>query len=124
MSSLLAKYPLTTVVQATKVTRQHTPIRTLRTPFSALNQSRARKTEVRTPPFTYEKQYDFSYEPVANSFGNHTYVVSQPDTTARYFEVPHGAYSTSSPYKVSLCLVVLLAGTDGENSSDMMCNDL
>jgi len=122
MSSLLTKYPLTSVVQATKVTRQHTPIRTLRTPFNALKQLHARKTEAQTPPFTYEKQHDFSYEPLANSFGNQTYVASQPDTTARYFEVPRGAYPTSSPYKVSLCLVVLLTGTDGESSSDMMCN--
>ena len=124
MSSLLTKYLLTSVVQATKVTHQHTPIRTLRTPFNALKQLHARKTEAQTPPFTYEKQHDFSYEPLANSFGNQTYVASQPDTTARYFEVPRGAYPTSSPYKVSLCLVVLLTGADGESSSDMMCNVL
>jgi len=124
MSSLLAKYSLTPFVQATKVTRQHTPIRTLFTPFNALKQLHARKTEAQTTPFTYEKQYDFSCEPLANSFGNHTYVVSQPDTSAKHFEVPCGAYPVSSPYQVSLCPMVLLAGTDGESSSEMMCNDL
>jgi len=118
---MFARYSLTTIVRATKVTPRHTPIRTLHTPFEQLH---VRKTEAQTTPLTYEKQYDFSYEPLAISYGDHTYVVSQPDTTVRHYEVPCGAYPISSPYQVSLCLEVVPTGIDDESSSDSMCNNL
>ena len=104
MSSLLAKYSLVTVARVNNVTRQHAPIRLFHTPFVALNQSHVQqaqqqKAEAQTTPFTYEKHYDVSYEPLATSSGHRTYVVSQPDMSARYYEVPSGAYPTSSPYE-------------------------
>lgn len=46
----------------------------------------------------YDKQYDFSHEPVVSHNGQHTYVVSQPDPAHTPYEVPSGAYPTSAPY--------------------------
>lgn len=46
----------------------------------------------------YEKQFDSSPEPVRSPSGRRTYVVSEPDTSSKYYEVPSGAYPTSAPY--------------------------
>lgn len=96
-----------TAARTASSARQYAPIRSFHSPFVVLGQARAPKaqqsqsqpTEAQTNPFTvYEKQYDFSYEPLTTSFGNRTYVVSQPDASASHYEVPSGAYPTSSPY--------------------------
>ncbi|KAF9046900.1 hypothetical protein BDZ89DRAFT_941940, partial [Hymenopellis radicata] len=49
-------------------------------------------------PGWYDKQYDFSHEPVVSHSGQHTYVVSQPDPSSTHYHVPSGAYPTSAPY--------------------------
>jgi hypothetical protein len=46
----------------------------------------------------YEKQHDSSPEPVHTPSGRRTYVVSEPDASSKYYEVPSGAYPTSAPY--------------------------
>lgn len=46
----------------------------------------------------YEKQHDSSPEPVHSPSGRRTYVVSEPDASSKYYEVPSGAYPTSAPY--------------------------
>lgn len=46
----------------------------------------------------YEKQSDSSPEPVNSPSGRRTYVVSEPDASSKFYEVPSGAYPTSAPY--------------------------
>ncbi|KAF8223838.1 hypothetical protein L208DRAFT_1411247 [Tricholoma matsutake] len=46
----------------------------------------------------YEKQFDSSPEPVHSPSGRRTYVVSEPDTSSKFYSVPSGAYPTSAPY--------------------------
>ena len=45
----------------------------------------------------YEKHYDVPSE-VTSHAGYRTYVVSEPDESNRHYQVPAGAYPTSSPY--------------------------
>jgi hypothetical protein len=45
-----------------------------------------------------EKQLDHSAEPFLTHAGTRTYVVSQPDATSKHYQVPSGAYPTSTPY--------------------------
>ncbi|KAF5359295.1 hypothetical protein D9756_003214 [Leucocoprinus leucothites] len=106
MSSFLRTLAKSSITTARTVTRQYTPIRSFHSPFVVLGQARATnkvsqgeaQQQQQNSPMTYEKQYDFSYEPLTTSFGNRTYVVSQPDASASHYEVPSGAYPTSSPY--------------------------
>lgn len=104
MSSFLRPFAQCSAAVA-RNTRQYAPIRAFHSPYVALGQAQTpRKAQSQQPeaqanPFAiYEKQYDFSYEPLTTSFGNRTYVVSQPDASASHYEVPSGAYPTSSPY--------------------------
>ena len=46
----------------------------------------------------YEKENDYAHEPFQSLSGHRTYVVSEPDASFRHYEVPAGAYPTSSPY--------------------------
>ncbi|KXN81330.1 hypothetical protein AN958_05185 [Leucoagaricus sp. SymC.cos] len=99
MSSFLR--PLTkSSASATRGARISAPIRSFHSPFAVLGPAHKTQQNVDvTNPYTiYEKQYDFSPEPVATSSGTRTYVVSQPDASASHYEVPSGAYPTSSPY--------------------------
>jgi hypothetical protein len=47
----------------------------------------------------YEKQLDHSPQPTTSDSGTQTYVVSEPDPSDKYYEVPSGAYSTTTPYQ-------------------------
>lgn len=103
MSSFLRTLAKSSTVVA-RSARQHAPIRSFHSPYVVLGQT-SRKAQVQQPqpeaanPFAiYEKQSDFSHEPLTPSAGNRTYVVSQPDASASHYEVPSGAYPTSSPY--------------------------
>ncbi|GLB40469.1 hypothetical protein LshimejAT787_0803400 [Lyophyllum shimeji] len=78
--------------------RPSAPVRAFHSPFAALGDSPLTSTSHPTPATVYEKQTDFSSEPVALHGGSRTYVVSQPDVSSKYYEVPSGAYPTSSPY--------------------------
>ncbi|KAJ3572561.1 hypothetical protein NP233_g3013 [Leucocoprinus birnbaumii] len=105
MSSFLRPLAKSTTTAA-RIIRQNAPIRSFHSPYVVLGQARSSNASAtpsqqqgqETSRFTYEKQYDFSYEPLTTSFGNRTYVVSQPDASASHYEVPSGAYPTSSPY--------------------------
>jgi len=70
-------------------------------PFVVLNDN----SPLTSPPSStstvspvYEKQFDFSPEPVDSPSGGRTYVVSEPDASSKFYEVPSGAYPTSAPY--------------------------
>ncbi|RDB25866.1 hypothetical protein Hypma_006816 [Hypsizygus marmoreus] len=91
MSSSFRVASKTSRILSRAVRRPSAP-RSLHTPFAVLGNS-----PIMSPPapVTYEKQCDFSSEPLT---GTRTYVVSEPDTTSKYYEVPSGAYPTSSPY--------------------------
>ncbi|KAF8952490.1 hypothetical protein BDZ97DRAFT_1667134 [Flammula alnicola] len=73
--------------------------RAFHTPFAVLGTS-----PLTTPPAKdtiaaqYEKQYDYSTEPVRSTGGYRTYVVSEPEPSSRHYRVPAGAYPTSAPY--------------------------
>ncbi|TDL14277.1 hypothetical protein BD410DRAFT_901482 [Rickenella mellea] len=47
---------------------------------------------------TYQKSHDTFQEPTTSLSGKRTYVVSHPDETHVPYDVPSGAYNTSSPY--------------------------
>ena len=49
----------------------------------------------------YEKQHDHSAEPFVTHGGTRTYVVSEPDASSKYYQVPSGAYPTSVPYEAT-----------------------
>ncbi|KAF8633213.1 hypothetical protein AX15_001449 [Amanita polypyramis BW_CC] len=46
----------------------------------------------------YEKQHDHPAEPFVTYAGTRTYVVSEPDASAKYYQVPSGAYPMLAPY--------------------------
>lgn len=70
-------------------------MRPFHTPFAVLGNSPLTSPP---PPTAYEKQSDHSPEPVDTSSGTRTYVVSEPDASSKFYEVPSGAYPTSAPY--------------------------
>ncbi|KAF8842094.1 hypothetical protein BDN67DRAFT_966264 [Paxillus ammoniavirescens] len=80
------------------------PSRTFHSPFVKLNSSSSPLTSPQSPSSTvspltgYEKQHDASPEPRLSVSGTRTYVVSEPDPANSPYEVPSGAYSTSTPY--------------------------
>lgn len=71
--------------------------RSFHTPFAVLGNS-----PLTSPPpptsSVYEKQLDHSPEPIDTFSGTRTYVVSEPDASSKFYEVPSGAYPTSAPY--------------------------
>ncbi|KAH9481487.1 hypothetical protein JR316_0006014 [Psilocybe cubensis] len=76
--------------------------RAFHTPFALLGTSPL-TASTSAPPnelaYQYEKQYyDLPHEPLMSSSGYRTYVVSEPDASSRHYEVPAGAYPTSSPF--------------------------
>lgn len=75
-------------------------VRPFHTPFAVLGSSPLTKSPPPTSNVSsmYEKQTDPSPEPTTSHSGTRTYVVSEPDTTSKYYEVPSGAYPTSAPY--------------------------
>ncbi|KAG9315291.1 hypothetical protein JVU11DRAFT_4430 [Chiua virens] len=74
------------------------PARAFHSPFVVLNASTRLTSPASTPTSMYEKQDDTSTEPHLSSSGTRTYVVSEPDPSNTPYEVPSGAYPTSSPY--------------------------
>lgn len=102
MSALLR--PLAKVPSTVARSARQTPIRSFHSPYAVLGQTprkvqpQSSQSEAANSFTVYEKQSDFSSEPIASSEGNRTYVVSQPDASASHYEVPSGAYPTSSPY--------------------------
>ncbi|KAF8640215.1 hypothetical protein AX16_010112 [Volvariella volvacea WC 439] len=106
MSSILraASKPAFTVSRvlssssATQCRKFHSPFAALgRSPLASATTTNASASQV---PFSmYEKQLDTSPEPILSNSGTRTYVVSEPDATSKFHEVPSGAYNTSSPYK-------------------------
>ncbi|EAU85411.2 hypothetical protein CC1G_07105 [Coprinopsis cinerea okayama7 len=79
-------------------------VRAFHSPFTVLDNS-----PLTSPPSSssnanipntshYEKHYDTDHGSFASLNGYRTYVVSQPDTGSKYYQVPAGAYPTSAPY--------------------------
>lgn len=102
MSSFLRPFAQRSAV-ATRRIKQCATTRAFHSPFVALNQaqtSHKAQPHAQATTFAYEKQYDFSYEPLSSGtpFGNQIFVVSQPDASARHYEVPSGVYPVSLPY--------------------------
>jgi hypothetical protein len=80
---------------------QPSSIRQFHSPFVTLKDN----SPLTSPPSAsssvspiYEKQFDSSPEPVPSPSGRRTYVVSEPDASSKFYEVPSGAYPTSAPY--------------------------
>ncbi|KAF8626406.1 hypothetical protein AX17_006573 [Amanita inopinata Kibby_2008] len=74
--------------------------RTFYSPFTVLGNSplTVPPSPASTVSSMYEKQNDHSPELFVTSAGTRTYVVSEPDASSRYYQVPSGAYPTSAPY--------------------------
>ncbi|KAG2157895.1 uncharacterized protein EDB93DRAFT_1121951 [Suillus bovinus] len=70
--------------------------RSFHSPFVVLNTSASNVSPISAS--LYEKQHDHSPEPQISSSGTRTYVVSEPDPANTPYEVPSGAYSTTTPY--------------------------
>jgi len=89
----------TTFVRA--VRRAATPAvlrnRAFHSPYAVLSDSPLTSPKENAITSAYEKHYDHPSEPVYHS-GLRTYVVSEPDTHSKHYEVPAGAYPTSAPY--------------------------
>lgn len=77
---------------------QRVPVRAFHSPFVVLSASNPLTTLPPTATSMYEKQDDTSSEPHLSSSGTRTYVVSEPDPSNTPFQVPSGAYPTSTPY--------------------------
>ncbi|KIK98686.1 hypothetical protein PAXRUDRAFT_823598 [Paxillus rubicundulus Ve08.2h10] len=94
----------TRVLPRVRQIQAQTPSRTFHSPFVKLNSSSSPLTAPQGPTSTvspltaYEKQHDDSPEPRLSVSGTRTYVVSEPDPANTPYEVPSGAYSTSTPY--------------------------
>jgi len=75
-------------------------VRHFHSPFAVLGgaPSTAPVSSTAESKFAYEKQTDYSAEPITEHTGYRTYVVSQPDESFKHYQVPAGAYPTSSPY--------------------------
>lgn len=67
--------------------------RPFHSPFTVLGDSPLRSPP--SPNVIYEKQLEHSSEPLS---GTRTYVVSEPDASHKFYEVPSGAYPTSTPF--------------------------
>jgi len=80
---------------------QRVPVRAFRSPFAALNVSNPLTTPPPAATSVYEKQDDNSSEPHVSSSGTRTYVVSEPDPSNAPYQVPSGAYPTSTPYVIT-----------------------
>ncbi|KAG5644372.1 hypothetical protein DXG03_008600 [Asterophora parasitica] len=87
--------------------RATAPIRAFHSPFAALGSSPISSSSRSHLAAAYEKQADHSPEVL---HGSRTYVVSEPDTTSKFYSVPSGAYPVSSPY-------ANFATTEASNSS-------
>lgn len=100
MSSIIRSVAKTTRTLSPKAITPRSQ-RAFRSPFAALGKSPLASST--PPPATgfssaYEKQTDHSPEPIVSHSGTRTYVVSEPDTSSKFYEVPAGAYHTSAPY--------------------------
>jgi len=79
-------------------------VRAFHSPFALLGQSPLTQSPSSSsslpPPAArhYEKQYETTAEPYTSVSGQRTYVVSEPDASDKHYQVPAGAYPTSSPY--------------------------
>jgi len=92
---------------ARRTSKKTVGVRAFRSPFAVLGTSPL-TTPHATPPqleqdsstisAQYEKQYDHSHEPTMSPHGYRTYVVSEPDSSYKHYQVPAGAYPTSAPY--------------------------
>ncbi|KAJ4480038.1 hypothetical protein J3R30DRAFT_3467695 [Lentinula aciculospora] len=72
--------------------------RSFHSPFAVLGTTHSYPPSIASNVNVYEKQVDFSPEPVPSVGGQRTYVVSEPDPANTYYQVPAGAYPTSLPY--------------------------
>ncbi|KAF9223442.1 hypothetical protein BS17DRAFT_781869 [Gyrodon lividus] len=90
---------LTRVLPRVQKIQTLAPSRTFHSPFVKLNSSSSHLTSPPSVSSTaYEKQHDDSPEPLLSSSGTRTYVVSEPDPSNAPYQVPSGAYPTSTPY--------------------------
>lgn len=71
--------------------------RAFHSPFKVLANTSPLKSE--SKPHSYEKQSDHSPSPTVTHAGTQSYVVSEPDPSSKHYEVPTGAYPTTSPYQ-------------------------
>lgn len=98
MSSFLRPLAATATRAASNVT---VGARSFHSPFALLGESpltTPSSSHYNAQASHYEKQYDYGHEPFVSSSGHRTYVVSQPDANYSHYQVPAGAYPTSSPY--------------------------
>ncbi|KAJ4495200.1 hypothetical protein C8J55DRAFT_484832 [Lentinula edodes] len=72
--------------------------RSFHSPFAVLGTTHSTPSSTASSVNVYEKQVDFSPEPVPYNGGQRTYVVSEPDPANTHYQVPAGAYPTSLPY--------------------------
>jgi hypothetical protein len=132
MFTLLRPLAQRPTVAARRIPKQCSIVRAFHSPFVVLNEAptsheaQARRTEAEATTFAYEKQYDFSYEPLSTGapFGNRIFVVSQPDASARHYKVPSGVYPVSLPFsspetnihRVCISCTITSPSTDGRRS--------
>lgn len=75
--------------------------RSFHSPFAVLYSSQPLAHNTQPPAeesLLYEKQLETTAAPTLSPSGRRTYVVSEPDPRATPYEVPYGAYPTSTPY--------------------------
>lgn len=79
---------------------QRVSTRSFHSPFVVLGDSPITAHHAYPPPISrhYEKEHHHAYDPYAALSGQRTYVVSEPDASTSHYQVPSGAYPTSSPY--------------------------
>ena len=91
---------------ARQTTRKTLGVRAFHSPFAVLGTSPlttphppSPEVDSNTISAQYEKQYDHAHhEPTTTHGGYRTYVVSEPDSSYKHYQVPAGAYPTSAPY--------------------------
>ncbi|KAJ3716077.1 hypothetical protein C8R42DRAFT_679484 [Lentinula raphanica] len=81
-----------------KPLRSVSAVRSFHSPFAVLGTTHSSPPSIASTVNTYEKQVDFSPEPLPSTGGQMTYVVSEPDPANTPYHVPAGAYPTSLPY--------------------------
>ncbi|PPQ63914.1 hypothetical protein CVT24_010313 [Panaeolus cyanescens] len=78
----------------------HSPFAVLGTsPLTSSTSSSTSSSSYQAAVEHYAKNYEHPTEPIGTTRGLYrTYVVSEPDDSSRHYQVPAGAYPTSSPY--------------------------
>ena len=90
---------------ARQTTRNTLGVRAFHSPFAVLGTSPLTTPHAPSPQQDsstiseqYEKQYDHAHHEPTTTHGYRTYVVSEPDSSYKHYQVPAGAYPTSAPY--------------------------